>query len=241
VVVGSVVVLAALAAYGSTLKPPTGSSGLNPSNPALAENSPTVVPGTPLATDTEPVDTPIATPIFADVALKGKGNRVTKFSVPDGAIAIALVSHRGSSNFIVESINAGGSSIDLLVNTIGNYKGTVLFGIGDEHPVAFKVTADGSWTITVKPGTEAPIWDRATTLKGTGDSVYIVSPPGSGLATLDLKFKGDANFVVTAYGPNGIDLLANEIGNFEGQALLPDGAVILEVLAEGGTWTATSE
>ena len=68
----------------------------------------------------------------------------------------------------------------------------------------------------------------------------MISPPGSGFVTLDLTYHGDSNFVVMSYGTNGNDLLANEVGTFSGQGLLPDGAVILEVQANGGTWAASA-
>jgi hypothetical protein len=38
---------------------------------------------------------------------------------------------------------------------------------------------------------------------------------------------------------DGTDGLVNEIGNFSGQVLLPDGRLVLEVLASGGTWSTT--
>ena len=117
-----------------------------------------------------PSDSPATlAPIFSDIVLSGKGNRVVRFSIPSNSIPIAVVTHRGSGNFIVESIDTAGSSIDLLVNTIGDYKGTVLFGIGADHPVELKVQADGAWKMIVRSSTEAPIWDRSTTLKGAGD------------------------------------------------------------------------
>ena len=202
--------------------------------------SPTSTQGGGLPTAEPPQSEPPATlaPIFSDIVLSGKGNKVVRFSIPSSSIPIAVVTHRGSSNFVVESIDAAGSSIDLLVNTIGDYGGTVIFGIGADHPIAFKVQADGAWKIIVRSSTEAPIWDRSTTLKGIGDGVYLISPPGSGFATIDLTYRGDSNFIVMSYGTNGNDLLANEIGTFSGQGLLPDGAVILEVQANGGTWTA---
>ncbi len=56
--------------------------------------------------------------------------------------------------------------------------------------------------------------------------------------TLDLTFNGTDNFIVHAYTADGIDGLANEIGNFSGQVLLPDGTLLLEVSADGGTWSA---
>ena len=79
----------------------------------------------------------------------------------------------------------------------------------------------------------------ASQLKGTGDDVVIVSPASSGLVTLHLTHRGEANFAVESYTNNGgSDLLANEIGHFAGQVLLPNGTVLLAISADGA-WTAT--
>jgi len=242
-IVAAVVVLGLAAASSSRELPGVSPTPQTAANPSLTARAPSPTRASPAPTPAEiaPVEpTPSPTPIFGEIPLSGKGSKVAKFSIPSGSIPIAVVSHRGKSNFAIESIDASGSTIDLLVNTIGNYDGTVLFGVGEEPPVAFQVTADGTWKITIRPATDAPIWDRSKVLEGTGDSVYLISPPGSGLVTLDLTFKGDSNFAVTSYGPNGTDLLVNEIGDFTGQVLLPDRAVILEVIADGGAWTATA-
>ena len=177
---------------------------------------------------------------FKPITLKGKGKKVAKFSIPVDSAAIAQLTHTGTSNFAVTSVASDGSQNDLLVNTIGKYKGTVLFDSGDnEHSVAFKVDADGSWTIVVKPVTNARAWDGTSVVKGTGDDVLKVSPPPSGLVTLDLRYRGSDNFAVQAFSDSGVDLLANEIGNFSGQVLLPAGTVLIAVTADGGTWSMT--
>jgi hypothetical protein len=179
-----------------------------------------------------------AAPKFDPIALKGKGKKVVKFSIPEDVAAIAVLKHKGKSNFIVDALDANGKSLGALVNEIGNYSGTVLFDTdADQHTAAFAVDADGTWTITVKPVASAPAWDPSKTLKGTGDSVYQVSPASSGLVVVDLTFKGDGNFIVDAYTPEGREGIANEIGNFTGQVPLPDGTYLLDVIANGGAWT----
>jgi hypothetical protein len=190
----------------------------------------------------EPTDLPAGTPTpitFKDITLKGKGKRVAKFTIPEDAVAIAQATYGGSSNFALTSIAADGSHNALLVNTIGKYKGTVLFDVGEgEHSVAFDIEAAGSWTIVIQPVTSARLWNGTTPLQGTGDDVVKVAPPSSGLVTLDLIYKGSSNFAVKAYSPDGTDLLANEISNFSGQVLVPDGTFLLEISADGGTWSA---
>jgi hypothetical protein len=185
----------------------------------------------------EPTETPLTQ--FSPIDLSGTGNAVPRFSIPEDAAAIATISHRGSANFAVWSVGADGAEHDLLVNTIGNYNGTVLF---DEqtgiHSVAFRIDADGSWTITIKPIAQAFHWDQAASATGTGDDVVLVDPPTSGLTTVNITHNGSANFAVWAYGSSGTDLLVNEIGNYAGESLLGDGTFLIEIAADG-SWSIT--
>ena len=50
-----------------------------------------------------------------------------------------------------------------------------------------------------------------------------------------MTHRGDGNFAIWAYSESDTDLLVNEIGRYEGEALLGD-AVVLEITASGG-WT----
>jgi hypothetical protein len=215
-------------------------AGCSNAAPPAGANAPAVTSPGPIEVAATPTAETATTTAFDDIVLKGKGKKVAKIAIPEDAAAIAVLTHKGESNFIVDSIGADGETLDGLVNEIGNYSGTVLFdAAADEHTVAFKIDADGAWTITVKSISGAPVWNPATTLKGKGDSVYRVSPASAGLVTLDLTFKGDANFIVDAYAADGSEGLANEIGKFTGQVLLPDGTFLLVVEANGGAWTVT--
>jgi hypothetical protein len=185
----------------------------------------------------EPTDIPLTQ--FSPIELSGSGNAVPRFSIPEDAAAIATITHAGSENFAVWTIGADGAEHDLLVNIIGDYSGTVLF---DEqtgiHSVAFRVDADGSWTITVMPVAQAFRWDQAASVTGTGDDVVLVDPPTTGLTTVDITHNGSANFAVWAYGSTGTDLLVNEIGPYAGESLLGDGTFLVEIAADG-SWSIT--
>jgi hypothetical protein len=177
---------------------------------------------------------------FAPITLSGEGKNVEEFTIPAGSAAIAEVTHEGKRNFIVHTIDATGELVEGLVNEIGDYDGTVLLESSeDQHPVAFEIDADGAWNITIKPVAEAKAWDPSTTLEGTGDSVFRLVPPSAGLVTLQLTYDGHKNFIVRSYSGDGTDGLANEVGEFSGEVLLPDGTLLLEVKARDGTWTAT--
>ena len=192
---------------------------------------------TPVPTAT--TETPTASPAtFKPISLKGRGSMVPKFSIPDGASAIATISEKGSGNFAVTSLAADGSQNDLLVNVIGNYAGTVLFDAqSGEHSVALKVESGGTWTIAIKPVTAARVWNGTSKLAGQGDDVVVVAPASSGLVTLDITHSGTANFAVTGYSENsGSDVMVNEIGKYSGQVLLAKGSFLITVEADGA-WT----
>jgi hypothetical protein len=186
-----------------------------------------------------PPEPTVAAPAFAPIKLSGTTNKVAKFRIPENEVAIVNFTYKGSSNFAVWSIEADGSRSELLVNTIGRYNGTTMFGVTD-HPVAFKIEGRGAWTATIKPILSAPRWDPATPLTGRGDKVYLVVPPSSGIVTVSARYRGDDNFAVWAYNPSTVrELLVNEIGNYQGEELLPDGTVILHVDADTGSWSFT--
>lgn len=199
------------------------------------------------AQPTEPTQTPQATPTpepmpaFAAIELSGVGDSVPRFDIPEGVPAIAAATHTGGANFAIVTLSEAGEQNDLLVNTIGNYSGTVLFDEQDgQHSVAFEVTADGPWTITVRPVTEARSWDGETALVGASDDVVRVDPAVSGLLTADVSHSGAGNFAIIAYGggPFGQELLVNEIGAYNGEVLIGDGTFLLEVAADG-SWSIT--
>jgi hypothetical protein len=181
----------------------------------------------------------VPTVAFSPITLSGKGAKVPKFRIPDGAAAIATISANGSDNFAVTSLAADGSENDLLVNVIGSYTGTVLFDAAvGQHSVAFKIETSESWAVTLKPVSSARAWDGASKLSGKGDDVVRIAPSSAGLVTLNITHNGSSNFAVTGYSANGADLMVNEIGKYTGQVPLADGSFLLTVQADGA-WTVT--
>ncbi|MEK6720580.1 MAG: hypothetical protein AABZ33_07930 [Chloroflexota bacterium] len=225
-----------LAAVGSlTNDPAPPGTGAATQTPSLRPNR-TSVPSSPAPTlkpTPEPTPEPVPTPQFAPIELSGAGDKIPKFEIPEGAAAIATITNKGTSNFAVWSLAADGSKQKLLVNVIGNYHGTVLLDL-DELSVAFEVTSNGSWSISVKPISAALAWDISTALAGKGDDVVLLQPSTNGFVTMNVTHKGASNFAVWSYSVSaGADLLVNEIGNYSGEVLLSDGTVFLEITADG--------
>jgi hypothetical protein len=149
-------------------------------------------------------------------------------------VKAAVVTARtdGESNFIVETLNKKNHEQDLLVNEIGAYKGTSVFGLETKSKAKrLKITADGSWTIVVKA-----VWKTSGLPKShTGDGVYLFNKPAG---ALKLTHTGSSNFIVTQHtgGTYGFDLLVNEIGHYRGTVPNDGGPSVVEVQADGH-WT----
>lgn len=184
-----------------------------------------------------PTNAPTA---FKEIHLKGKGSKRAKFKIPQDAAAIAVISHKGKRSFIVDAIDKSGDLNEGLVNEVGSYKGTVLFDEEDgQHSAAFEIKADGAWTITIRPITKAKKWDPRKTLTGKGDAVYQVSPAPNDPVSIALEHQGKRRFVVRAYGQRGRNGLADTIGDYGGEALLPPGTFLVTIEATGGRWSLT--
>lgn len=166
----------------------------------------------------------------------GKGDDVVRFAdFQSQAVAITLT-HSGSRNFAVWSVDDQGENIDLLVNDIGSYSGAVpLNFVQGEEPAGLAITASGSWTATTVSVTKLPAWDGGSTYSGEGDAVVNVMGAVEGLTPVTITNSGERNFVVIAWGDRR-ELLVNGIGNYSGKQLLPNGTLLLEVTSSG-KWT----
>ncbi|MDQ0375830.1 TM2 domain-containing protein [Cellulomonas humilata] len=171
--------------------------------------------------------------IFTPATQAGTGDNLV--ALPAGATAgIVTATHDGAANFAISVLDAeNGSTGELLVNTIGPYTGTTLFGRGLSEPVTLQITADGSWTLTIAPFSTAPLLAPA----GSGDAVFLYD---GGTGALTATHDGDGNFVVSEDTGELFEfgLLVNEIGPYSGTVPLSAGPSVVDVKANGG-WTLT--
>jgi len=174
---------------------------------------------------------------YPPIVLQGQGNQTAPFDIPEDSIAIASLSHPGSGLFQVAALNEDGTQNQQLVKVNGKYKGTVLFDLVD-HSTAFKVTAKGPWTITVKPSDAAAAWNTAKPLKGKGDAVVTLSPASGAKDTLTFKVSGKGSYAVRAHSPDEDVSLLTGTAPAKASKALPEGTETLEIRANG-SWTAT--
>jgi hypothetical protein len=179
------------------------------------------------STEPEPEPSEEAPAAVESQSFNGSGDKVLKFT--EGPFTAELT-HTGSSNFVVYSMDTNLDDDDLMVNHIGKYKGTVLAS-SDEYG-GLRIEGDGKWTAKVTPIAGLVANAISGDTSGTGDSVFAWDIPDRSVVTI--THKGDSNFVVYSYTADGSDLLVNEIGNYSGEKVMDSGFV--EVQADG-KWT----
>ncbi len=169
---------------------------------------------------------------FTTVVKSSRGDAI--IALPKGAKAgLVIATHKGSSNFQVSGLDAGNqSTIDGLVNEIGNYTGTTAYGLMDmgNTPVKLQIVADGSWTIKIAPISSARVLPASTS--GKGDAVFKFEGDAADFA---ITHKGSSNFQVQQYGGD-LNMGVNEIGNYSGTVPFVAGPTVL-VIGADGTWT----
>jgi hypothetical protein len=191
--------------------------------PTTTTTAPTTTTTAPTTTTTAPPPTP--------VVLSGSGDAVQPVTLPDVA-NIATIGYSGDGNFAVWALDSDLEQVDLLVNVIGGYSGTVL--VPDET-TAFEITASGPWTMEVKSLRLTRSFE-ANAASGVGDDVVLYPGP-AGIATI--SHDGDSNFAVWSYAVSSGrgDLLVNEIGPYSGSVRFPAASVV-QVNANGN-WSIT--
>lgn len=169
---------------------------------------------------------------FDPISASGSGDDVV--ALPDSASAgIVAASYTGSGNFVVTVIDANNEMTgDLLVNTIGAYSGTTVYGftsLGDG--VNLQITASGPWELTISPVSTA----SALPDSGTGDGVYLYDGDA---ASATISHNGSSNFVVQEESGKAlsIGLLVNEIGTYSGTVPVSAGPSVITITADGD-WT----
>jgi hypothetical protein len=193
--------------------------------------TPTEAPTTTVPPTTQPPTTTAPPTTVAPVTYQGSGDFVQPVALPDPT-SIAAITHTGSSNFVIQADDANLQNLDLLVNEIGNYQGTVLLPQGTAN---LEITADGPWTVVVSPAATARSWTSGP-IAGRGADVIIYLGDTKPAA---ITHVGEANFVVQAYPTSGgsSDLLVNEIGPYNGTVVFPGSSLV--VIGADGDWTIT--
>lgn len=210
----------------------------DPSDVATSNATTTAVtrPEPTAATTTIASTTSLPSTLLPSQTLQGTGKEATGEVNVTGGLTIFRMHHDGARNFVVELVDPTGRTVELLANVIGDYDGSTGSAV-ESGRYTFRVDADGPWVITV----EQPRAKAGSTLpqRYEGGGPLLVGPfQGSGGNTrFDMHHEGDGNFVVMLHDGRGrlVELLANEIGTFDGSdsARTGDDPYYLKVEASG--------
>lgn len=181
----------------------------------------------------------VSLPDPARLRLSGTGNDVIWGTIPNHTPALATFTHHGRSNFIVWVRDERNERVDLLANEIGPYHGTttVNFGQFTGNLHGLEVTADGNWSVRLRPLAAAQGFGPGGGA-GAGDDVVEASALAG--RTVHLTHRGHSNFIIWAHDGNGdeVDLVANEIGDHDGVVILDPRTRWLRITADGH-WSIT--
>lgn len=177
-----------------------------------------------------PPPPPTTEPMLPTEVFSGTGDSVVRIATP--GMRAAKISHRGSRNFVVRSIDDSMESTDLLVNEIGNYDGVVPVDFDGSVSTGFEVTADGPWRIEIGDPDLLRMADGP--FNGRGDDI-VTYMGGVGPATI--QHSGSRNFVVLTTFKGDRDLLVNEIGNYSGTVVLRGPTYV--IVSADGEWSVT--
>lgn len=182
------------------------------------------------ASSTQPVtvSSPSAVP---GQEFSGRGAKVLSLEVPE--LSKIYLGHEGRANFIVRSYSADGDD-ELLVNAIGYYAGIRLITSGFYE---LEIDADGPWLVRVIPVTVDSSARGA--FSGRGDDIRGVFAPSKTRAAYRFAHQGQGNFIVHLICDSHSDLLANEIGPFNGEAIVVfnDAQACLWDITADGAWS----
>ena len=184
-----------------------------------------------------------STPPPSPLVFNGQGDLLTQRFTLSPGLYLVESQYVGSSNFIVQLLDADGKYVDLLANVVGDAKPIAAIYVKTAQQYVMEITSSGTWevkfrqpsTAEVNAGPTAP-----TTISGQGDKVLFVNLP-SGLNRFEYAHTGSRNFIVQVEDLQGryVGLAANEIGNATGSKAVSaprTGAYVLDISADG-TWT----
>ncbi|MGL4484549.1 MAG: hypothetical protein ACRCUS_06320 [Anaerovoracaceae bacterium] len=172
---------------------------------------------------------------FLPYKIKGDGDKVIQ-KLMDASTYMMAVKHSGGSNFAIKGLDSDGDLVDIYVNEIGNYKGTVAVGFPNDAPTKLQITADGNWSIEFKPISEASKLEYGKRYKGSKILYF------DGYENFDAKIEhlGKSNFAIWLAGLDEKDLLVNEVGKYKGVVPINDISGFFIVEADG-KWSITKE
>lgn len=168
------------------------------------------------------------------VRISGSGDDMIE--IPSSTLSLLTITYTGPSNFAVKSLTESLDSIDLIVNTIGDYHGTqLMLTKNNKNPYYLEINSSGNWDIDFQPIESASFIENGATL--SGDDVVFLPPQDA--KKLNITYSGEHNFVVrgVSLSTGRIDLLVNEIGSYSGS--VPNKSYAMLLVESSGDWSVS--
>lgn len=198
------------------------------------------------SSEQETIVVPESTSQLESSELSEDGTEATSTFRLEKGLSKFTMTHDGSSNFIVWLIDANtGQKLDLLANEIGSFDGSKAFGITSAGDYILNIDADGPWKVTVEQPRQTATQSVPLTLQGSGKKATEAFYIDTGMKRVEMSNDGSSNFIVWLMDDQGnkIELLANEIGSFDGSttvSITTPGTYLLDVDSDGN-WKASIE
>lgn len=171
---------------------------------------------------------------FSPLTASGTGD--SHVAVPKGVKgALLTVTNNGADDqeFRVEVYNQFGKPMGTLINVVGDYQGTVAYGLASQvgaTPTTILITSSGNWTVEFAPVASASM-DLG---QGASNDVILY---GGEAGPLSVQSLTGGTFVLTTYSGNNPspNVLTTQTGWWTGQVDLPSGPLVL-VVGSDGAW-----
>ncbi len=170
------------------------------------------------------------------ISLSGSGQEATQTFRLEKGLSIFEMNNQGSNNFIIWLLDSNGNNVELLINEIGSFDSSTAVGIGIGGNYLLDVKGN-SWSVNIKQPRPSSAPSVPKTITGNSHKATEFFTLDGGLTRFNLKYSGNDNFIVWLLDKdgNGIELLVNEIGSFDGSTAigLNEGIYLLDVTGDG--------
>ncbi len=206
----------------TTLPSPSTASVATTALPATTAPAATTVP----ATEGPPVPLKFPPP----TVVTGTGNRTFKITLAEESSPVLLqATHKGTRNFIVKALDAKGAALNVPINQVGAFSGSVVL----EPAASLQITADGAWSVTIKPLLSArQIGSEPSSGKGSEVLVY-AGPP----VRASVSHNGQRTFSIEYWSNSTHTAVVNEVGSYQGVIDVPGNPITVMAIVADGTWT----